>query len=231
MDDRQQLANDGLSGPVTTVSLSEAVITRLRGVLLDFDPGRLHPDVAPAAVLNDPDRLHAEVVRPWLDRDPVFAQAEVRCSGRGLHAIVWLDPVVEFATTADRQRWACAVRVVQRLLPTDPDCPGLTALTRPVGSMNGKTGRAVRVVRPGRPVPPADVLALCQRAARSPFATAAGLLFPGRRVSPCPVCRAAASRLDVLDRVGMCYGGCGKVPLARLFDQFLAPRGRAKGGR
>ena len=44
-------------------------------------------------------------------------------------------------------RWAAAVKIVQCVLPTDPDCPGITALTRPVGSVNGKNGAAVRVLK------------------------------------------------------------------------------------
>ena len=39
---------------------------------------------------------------------------------------------MEFATGADRERWAAVIKVTQRLLPSDPDCPGITALTSTV---------------------------------------------------------------------------------------------------
>jgi hypothetical protein len=43
-------------------------------------------------------------------------------------------------------------------------------------------------------------------------------------VCPCPVCGGEGSRLDILDRIGRCYGGCGKVRLEQLFDAFFQPR-------
>lgn len=228
LDWREQLANSGDSGPVTRVSLAEATITSLRGILLDFDPGRLRPDLAPGEVLRTPRKLWLEVVKPWVDRHPVLAAAEVRSSGTGLHVIVPLAPPVTFLTEADRCKWAAVVKIVQTLLPTDPDCPGITALTRPIGSTNSKNGAQVELLREGRPAAPEEVLALCTQADTRPFATIAGLLYPQSRISPCPVCKAHGSRLNVMDRIGMCYGNCGKVGLNQLFDCFLAPRAAGK---
>jgi hypothetical protein len=229
IDEREQLVNDRQSGPIAAVSVAEAGITRLNGILLDFDPDRLHPDLAPPSVLACPDQLWHGVVRAWLDRHPVFARAEVRSSGRGLHVIVWLSPPVEFETEADRQKWAAVVKILQKLLPTDPDCPGITAMTRPLGSVNSRNGVEVRLLRPGEPISADDVLEICRQAVARPFGTVAGLLFADKRVSPCPVCRVDGSRLDVLDHAGMCYGRCGKVRLGQLFDCFLRPRGATKG--
>ncbi|VTU00923.1 unnamed protein product [Gemmataceae bacterium] len=231
LDWREQLVNRGDCGPVTQVSLAEATITSLHGILLDFDPGRLHPDLAPGEVLRTPQKLWSEIVKSWTDRHPVFAAAEVRSSGTGLHAIVRLSPLVAFLTEADREKWANVVKVVQTLLPTDPDCPGITAMTRPVGSVNTKNGARVELLREGRPAAPEEVLALCAQAAARPFATVAGLLFAEGRVSPCPVCRVRGSRLDVMDHAGTCYGGCGKVGIGQLFDAHLKPRAASKGGR
>lgn len=222
--------NQRLCGPIQKVSLAEATITTLHGILLDFDPGRLHPNLADAAVLLCPEKLHREVVRPWLDRHPVFASAEIRSSGRGLHAIVRLSPPVEFETLAQRTKWAAAVKIVQKLLPTDPDCPGITALTRPIGSINSKNGKEVQQLYKGQPVSPVEVLELCGQAVNRPFATVAGLLYPSNRISPCPVCFADGSHLDVLDGVGKCYGSCGKVRVGQIMDRFLSARPAKNGG-
>ncbi len=230
VDEREQLVNNRLCGPITEVSVAEAGITRLYGILLDIDPDRLHADIAPPTVLANPDQLLQVVVREWLDRHPVFAKAEVRSSGRGLHVIIMMSPPVEFETEAQRQRWAGVVKLVQKLLPTDPDCPGITAMTRPIGSINGKNGTKVRLLRAGETVSPDDVLGLCKKAIASPFGTVAGLLYGDTRISPCPICQADGSRLDVLDRWGMCYGRCGKVGLGRLFDRFMRPRAARTGG-
>jgi hypothetical protein len=173
--------------------------------------------------------LWERVVRPWLERHPVLAKAEVRSSGRGLHAIIRLDPVVQFENEGDRKKRSAAIKIVQRLLPTDPDCPGITALTRPVGSTNGKNGKTVTTLFQGEPVKPDEVIALCEDAANCPFETVAGLLFAENRIIPCPVCGAEGSRLDVMRHVGMCYGRCGKVRLAAIRDRHLKARPGAKG--
>jgi hypothetical protein len=147
----------------------------------------------------------------------------VRDSGRGLHVIFWFEEPVAFQTDGERQRWAGIVQVVQAILPIDPDQPGITALTRPVGSINSKTGRKVRCLKPGTPVPIAEVLKLYEQMSGAPFRTVMGVLFGADRVLPCPVCRAEGSALAALDFVGRCYA-CGTVKLERLYDAFLAPR-------
>jgi hypothetical protein len=163
-----------------------------------------------------------------LGRHPVLAAAEVRDTGRGVHALIHLDPPVVFTTTGERDKWAAAVEVVQRVLPTDPDAPGLTALTRPVGSINSKTGRAVSVLKTGTPVAPAEVLALAEDVRRTPFRTIVGIVF-GPQTSPCPICRKPDTRLGVFDKSGVCYGGCGKVKVDRVFDSLYVPRAAAVG--
>lgn len=230
VDERLQLVNDQQRGPIHDVSLPEAAITSLHGILLDFDPDRLCPDIASSKTRANPEKLWKRVVRKWLRRHPVFARARVVLSGRGLHVIIRLEPAVVFETEAERQKWAAVVKLVQKLLPTDPDCPGITALTRPVGSINSKNNETVQLLHGGEPVHPDEVLALCAQAAARPFATVVGLLYGGTQISPCPVCRGDGSRLGVLDHVGMCYGGCGKVGLGQIFDLFLKPRAAKRGG-
>jgi len=231
VDEREQLVNERTCGPIEAVSLPAGMITSLHAILLDFDPSRLAKAAGAAAGRFDPTQFYQRVVRPWLGRHPVFDAAEVRSSGRGLHGLVRLEPAVELRTEADQYKWAAVVEVVQRLLPTDPDCPGITALTRPVGSVNGKSRTKVTLLKEGRGVKPEAVLALCGEAGRRPFGLVAGLLFGGDRVTPCPVCKGRGSRLDCLDREGRCYGRCGTVDLGRLFDVFLKPRPSPRGGR
>ena len=88
----------------------------------------------------------------------------------------------------ERRRWAGVVRAVQAVLPTDPDAPGITALTRPVGSFNGKNGEEVRLLQAGRGVTPVEVNALFDQLRSRPFKTVAGILFGSDKVTPCPVC-------------------------------------------
>lgn len=224
LDIREQLVNEGHSGPIQTVSLPEAVITSLRGILLDLDPGLFRDEVLPRKARAAPASFYAEVIRPMLQRHPVLAKAEVRDSGRGLHAILRFGQPVEFRTESDRLRWSRMVRVVQRVLPTDPDCPGLTALTWPLGSVNAKSKTAIQLLEAGAPVTADDVLALVEDVRTKPFRTVAAILFGPNELQPCPVCQKAEARLDPLDLIGRCYGACGKVKLGQLFDVFLMPR-------
>jgi hypothetical protein len=228
VDHREQLYNDGEIGTIQQVSRPESMITSLRGILLDIDPGRLRKSVAAPDVLAHPDKLYKQVVREMLARDPVLNKAEVRVSGRGLHAILRFSPAIELPTEGERQRWAAIVKVIQRLLPTDPDCPGITALTRPLGSVNSKNGAIVRQLLAGESVTAEEVIGLFERVRTSPFQTVAALLFGSGRIQPCPVCNKTDSRLDVLSAIGKCYGCCGKVRLAQLYDVFLEPRSARK---
>ena len=143
VDERLQLVNGGERGLSETVSLPLEAITSLLGIMLDVDPDRLHPDLAAPAVLADPKKMWKKLVGIWLSRHPIFAKAQVVSSGRGLHVILRFSKPVQFETPNERAKWAAAVKLVQRLLPTDLDCPGITALTRPIGSINGKCGELV----------------------------------------------------------------------------------------
>jgi hypothetical protein len=228
-DVREQLANQRQTGTFAEVQLPQARITALHGILLDFDPGLYehgNPLFPPAA---DP-RAFFEQIAPVLDRHPLARHAEVRVSGSGLHVIVRLGPPVELATDADQRRWAALVKAVQCSLPADPGAPGITALTRPVGSVNSKNGAVVELLRAGKPVEPGEVEAFVARLGEAPFREVVTVLCGGDRVTPCPACRAEGSRLDVLDRVGLCYS-CGEVKLAQVLDGvFAAPRPQQAGG-
>jgi hypothetical protein len=112
--------------------------------------------------------------------------------------------------------------VVQYTLPVDVNAPGIIATTRPVGSVNSKNGAVVELLRPGQSVTPKQVEEFVARVEKAPFKEIATVLIADTQVSPCPVCRGEGSRLDVLDRVGMCYA-CGKVNIEQLFDAVFLP--------
>jgi hypothetical protein len=210
IDERESLWNENATGPAERIQLPLERITTLRGILFDLDPGLLAPGNQLFAPADEP-RVFFASVEPALNRHALARNAEVRSSGTGLHLIVWLSPAVELKTEGEQRYWDAAVKAAQRTLPIDPDMPGVTALTRPVGSVNGKNGARVEALRQGTPVAPAEVEEFVRRVRAAPFKEIALPLVGGPRAMPCPVCRKPDSRLDVLDRVGNCYGGCSKV--------------------
>jgi hypothetical protein len=220
VDLRERLCNDGETGPAERLSLPEAMITSLRGILLDCDPKWIRKDFLPVPVRDNPTKFYTAFVRELLARHPVLSRAEVRLSGQGLHIIIWFRDPVEFKNEGDRQRWAAIVKVIQRTLPTDPHCPGITALTRPLGSINSKNGITVRRLRKGKPVGSQDVVELFDQVRRGPFRTLAGILLGSELTEPCPVCGNPGSKLKALDFIGKCYN-CGDVKLGKLFDVFV----------
>jgi hypothetical protein len=226
-DTRQQLYNRGDCGSFADVQLPLERITTLHGFFFDLDPGLLRPGNPLFPPDDDPKRFF-DLVRAVLDRHPLGRVAEVRATGTGLHVITWLDPPVELSTAAAQAKWGSFVRTVQMTLPTDLHAPGITGLTRAVGSTNSKNGAVVEVLRGGTPVAATAVEEFMARLDRAPFKEIGTVLLGGTGVDPCPVCLGQGSRLDVLDHVGMCYS-CGKVKLARLLDTIYAPLAKAGG--
>jgi hypothetical protein len=224
VDRREQPYNGRETGPIQKVQFATDNITELNGIVLDIDLHLIRTDCPVPVTTTGPGGFHKTTLGPMLDRHPALAGAEVRDSGRGLHVIIWFDEPVTFNTDGERRRWAGIVQAVQAALPIDPDQPGITALTRPLGSINGKTGREVTCLRPGTPVPVAEVLRLYDQMLRSPFRTVMRILLGADRVSPCAICGAEGSTLSALDHVGRCYGSCGTVKLEQIYDVFLAPR-------
>jgi hypothetical protein len=224
VDHREQLCNGRETGPIDQVSLPLLNITRLHGISFDLDLNLFRTDGSVPLSLGSVEEFAADILEPMLARHPALRGAEIRDTGRNIHAILWLDGPVVFASDGDRQRWKGIVEVIQAALPIDPDMPGITALTRPIGSVNSKTGRLIRTLRAGTPVPIAEALKLHDQLIRAPFLTVATILFGADRISPCPSCGVAGTTLKALDRDGRCYGSCGTVKLERLYDAFLAPR-------
>ncbi len=73
IDLREQLWNEGLTGPAGLIQVPTERITRLRGILLDLDPAKLiaeNPWFPPA---DDPLQFHANT-EPILQRHPLARQ-------------------------------------------------------------------------------------------------------------------------------------------------------------
>lgn len=232
VDERESLVNDCETGPIEEVALPLGRITQLHGIMLDFDLHLLNEAAFPPGALDRPETFFEQGLKPMLDREEVYRSAEVRVSGRGLHAIVRLDPSIEFRTDTDRKRWAAHVQVVQLLLPTDLRCPGITALTRPLGSINGKNRKVVRSLKEGRPVSPKVVSELVERAQRTRFETVCQLLCGSRIVRPCPRCKRPDSQLLANVRTGTCYHCKSKLQISDLFRTlFKKPDSHEDGGQ
>ena len=229
IDIRKQLFNDGAVGPIKLVQLPEDQITSLLGIMFDIDPKLFRSTAVSHDYSSRPIAFYNDVVRHWLDRHSVLAKAQVIGSGTGLHPILRFNKPVQFKTVGDRQRWAGIVRVVQRVLPVDADVPGITAVTRKIGSINSKNGKPVRLVAKGQQVTVDEVLKLFEEMRSRPFQTVARILFGSEHMSPCPICEGPDSQLSALDWQGRCYGRCGKISLTKLFDHFLLPRTTNKG--
>jgi hypothetical protein len=221
-DVREALFNEQATGPAGSIQLPQERITSLHGVFFDLDPKLMVPGNRLFPPSNDP-RAFYQGIKPVLDRHALARHAEVRASGTGLHLIVWLQPAVQLHSAAEQQRWDGIIQAVQCSLPSDPQSPGITGLTRPEGVVNTKNGATVEVLQVGTPVAPKAVEEFAARLIAAPFREIAQVLLGADRVSPCPVCAGEGTRLDVLDRVGMCYGGCGKVSIEHLYDTVLLP--------
>jgi hypothetical protein len=224
VDYREQLCNGGKIGPITHVQLSADEITSLQGIMLDLDPSLFRREIVPDTLGKNPKEFYQQIVSKWLSRHPVLSKAEVRSSGRGLHAILRFDQPLEFYMEGERDRWSAVVRVLQKLLPTDPNAPGITALTRPIGSINGKNGKKVTCLHKGQRSTVGEITSLFDEVRKAPFRTVATILFGSDHVAPCPICHGEQSRLEVLDHVGKCYGNCGKIRFGQLYDVFLEPQ-------
>jgi hypothetical protein len=221
-DIREALYNDQATGPAYKIQMPRERITVLHGILFDLDPRVLIPGNPIFPPAEEPKAFYAGI-QPVLERHPLVRSSEVRSSGTGLHLILWLRPALELRSAAEQEYWDHVVRAIQRTLPVDPDMPGITALTRPPGAVNSKNGARVEVLKAGEPVEPKAVEEYMARLVLAPFKEVAMVLFGEERIEPCPVCLKEGTRLDVLDRIGKCYGGCGKVSGAHLYNRILRP--------
>jgi len=213
-DIREALFNGGSIGPASMIQLPLENITSLGGILIDLDPGLLRPDNLLFPPSAEPAEFH-EKIKPALARHPLASQAEVRASGSGLHLIVQIDPPVELNSNGDQKFWDAIVKAVQRTLPADLNAPGITALTRAIGSINSKNGRPVEQLAAGRPVRPSEVVDFLKQLSAARFQTIGRILLGADRVDCCPRCQESA--LTLYDNRGQCYR-CGQLSLDDLFN-------------
>jgi len=227
VDLRESLYNDRAIGPAPKIALPREAVTRLHGLVMDLDANVLKDNqwFPPAATAEE----FFEAIQPVLNRHPILRNAEIRFTGRWLHAIVLFKETVELRTAADQNRWNGIHRVLKASIPSDPAAPSLIAMTRPVGSVNTKTGIAVKTIKPGMPIDAVLLQDWVAEVKKKPFETVALILFGERRVSPCPYCRSDGSYLDLGELVGFCYGPCRRVRIRRLSEPFMADA-PAKGG-
>ena len=86
--------NDGCNGDESRIQLPAERITRLRGLMIDLDPGKLNPGQPAVPAGGGPGRILRRI-QAVLDRHPLARNAEVRSSGTGLHLLLWFEPPVE----------------------------------------------------------------------------------------------------------------------------------------
>lgn len=228
LDLREQLVNDRNVGLIHVVQLPLNLITSIHGIMIDVDLMLINPKFFGLDRFASPSEFYTKAIKPMLDRHATLAKAHVRCSGNGLHIILFFDQPVSLKSEADRQMWALRIEVLQGMLPSDPRCPGITAVTRPIGSINSKNNSMVFVLAEGEKVSALEIEFLCHDLIRGLFKTVATILFGPGPITPCPVCKQPKSRLGFLDRVGRCYL-CGDVTLQMVYDCFFLPLNTKEG--
>lgn len=225
-DLRQACYNGMAVGDFSAVQLAQGEIIQLDAIAVDVDPGFLQNSLLfPMIPWDDPRRFYFEVVAPMLARDTALAGAEVRDTGTGLHVLLRLDQPIEFHTDDNRRKWSSLVEIIQAVLPSDPNAPGITMVTRPIGSINSKNGRPVTQLADGHPVAVDSILALADRMRREPVKTIFRIWLGTERIKPCPIC-GKEKGLIARCRDAKCYT-CGLIALPQLFD--LAYSNRQKG--
>ena len=116
-DFREALFNSGQVGPIEHVQVSTARIVQLRGILFDLDPHLYRESAILPKLPSDPEEFYRDIASHWLSRHPVLDKAQVRNSGTGLHAILFLNEPLVFNSDAERERWAGIIQVVQAAMP------------------------------------------------------------------------------------------------------------------
>jgi len=227
VDQRESLVNEGAIGAITEIQTSGARIAQLSGIMFDVDRDLIKQGPFTPVAPKTPEDLFV-IVQSWLRRHPVLAKAQVRSSGRGLHVLLMFDAPVIFSEDAERERWKAIVKVVQSALPIDPGQPGITAITRPVDSINSKNDGKVSVLEEGEPVTQKEVERLAQSIVDEPFKVVWGIINGEEQRTHCPFCQKPDSKLSVQGFEGQCYG-CGKVSLKVLYESLLMARSEGAG--
>ena len=216
---REALYNSRATGPAWQIQMPSESVTRVHGLMVDLDADLLRPNTwFPPA--DTAERFYAGIM-PVLERHPIMRYAEIRNTGRWLHALVWFRDPIELRSAADQKRWIGLHQVLIASVPSDAAAPALIGLTRPVGSVNSKTGGTVSTLKQGEAITSALFEGWVSDVHAKPFEQLGLPVFGERRVTPCPYCGKAGSHLDIGDVVGFCYGPCIKVKVNQIFEPFL----------
>lgn len=213
VDQREQTFNQGHCGKVEMISTAIDNVGQINAIMFDIDLKLFNPNgVFSSAGMSATD-FYERHVAFWLDNHPLLRKAEVRFTGNGFHVLLKLDKPIVLNTPNLQKRWRGFVQAVQMILPTDPQQPGINALTRPVGSVNSKNNEIVTCLRPGELVSEQEILALYNEMRHDPLPTLLKVWFGSEKVTPCPICQGENSYLEAASpKKGRCYGNCYKAP-------------------
>lgn len=221
IDSRESLVNDRAVGPIELVQISRDCVTSIHGFMIDVDPKNFRTDGLWGVTDDDPVQLYDRHLKPALDRHPVLSGCEVRCSGTGLHLLIWFDTPVELMAEKDRNEWEARIRILQAVVPSDPLQPGITAVTRPTESINSKNGGAVCCLRSGTRMPAAQVIDLVESICHAPAKWLLQFLFGSDTVRPCPCCHREGTGLKAFGWKARAYGCCGDLSLEQLIELVM----------
>lgn len=216
-DDRETLCNAALMGPARDIQYAAEEIVELRCVMIDLDPRYLSTSLPWGDSLGDPRRLWHEHLRPGLTLIGLAEWCEARLSGTGLHLIISFSTPVSIDSNRDRQVWDARIRVLQSLLLGDPHSPGITALTRPVGSINTKNQALVETIHAGQLITAEQFAIVVDQLAAEPARTVMQYVYGTDRVTPCPYCGGDGTTCSALSRNTLSYGCCAKRDISDLF--------------
>lgn len=222
-DTRESLVNDRQVGPASHIQLPREAVTRVFGLVIDLDADKLKPNpwFPPAA---DAESFYHGIVSV-LERHPVLSHAEIRDSGRWLHAITWFEQPAELRSPDDQMHWTAMHKLLMASIPCDSSAPPLIGLTRPVNATNSKTGHSVQILKAGVAVSIDALYTFVEEVQRNTFRTLASILYGNKRIAPCPFCEMEGSHFEIGDRVGHCYGNCKHVQKHQIFDPIFKPSG------
>lgn len=220
-DERETLCNVPRTGSASQIQYSAQEIDSIRGVMVDLDPaylGQRHPG---ATAREDLNQLWTNHIRPGLAALGLADHCEARISGTGLHLLFWLDLPVQIEQPRDITLWDARIRVLQTMLLGDPQAPSITALTRPVGSINSKRGILVTQLQTGTPIT-ADALSdIIDGFRERPAAALLLYAFGTENVEPCPFCAGAETTCRGLSNGTNSYGCCGQRRLKDVWKLLM----------
>ena len=226
LDIFQQLFNDGQFGQKGAIRDEFKSVTHIPAVRIRLNPDHYRNSLMVPSSTLTPCDFYEKVVKNWLDQHPLLAKAEARDLGDAIDVILWLDSPIAISGKRQRYAWAGLIKVVQSILPINPQHPSMNATTRATGSVIGSTGHKVSLIRQGEPLTKNELSGLYVRMAVRPFDMVMRVVTSQDRLDPCPLCKANGSSLVARRDHGFCDGGCGEVTLAQLYDLiFNSPEG------